>query len=160
MTNEAYYRHLRHSAYRATEKFFSGNNSLELTEIDAKAVNASYDGQYTWAWDDDDNATLAARFEVAVWEKSRLTGLCRGKPIEHNSKLCLEIVEAAPTIPLSERSYILPIIGVCVSVYAKMIGAKQIRLMEPTSKSRVRLYERLGFKSVAAGYMVKEVKQV
>ncbi len=155
MNEETYFKQLREATYRAAERRY---HQVRLSAIDDKAVNAALSGGYTWAWDDDENAHLAARFEVAIWENSQLTGLCRGKPIETLSKLCLEIVEAAPNVPRSGRSDILPIISACATIYARMIGASEIRLMEPTSKSRIRLYTRLGFRYVVAGnYLVKEV---
>lgn len=157
-SDEVYYRSLRLRAYKNAEHaVLKRGINVTLTEIDLKAVQASYHGGFTWAWDDD-NVYLASRFEVAVWEKSILTGLCRGKPIERNSKLCLEIVEAAPNLPSSNRSPLLPTINACVMIYARLIGAKEVHLMEPTSKSRIRLYERLGFKYVPAGnYLVMKV---
>ncbi len=155
MDDDQFYRALRSEAYQQTQILHPG---LRLTEIDTKAVEASVTRGYTWAWDEDDNAHLAARFEVAVWENADLTGMCRGKPIEDNRKLCLEIVEAAPNIPLAARQPVLPAISLCALVYAKLIGAAEVRLLEPTSLSRIRLYERLGYRYVAAGhYLVKEV---
>lgn len=158
-SDELYYRNLRLRAYRNAEQAASKRGiNVTLTEIDSKAVQASYHGGFTWAWDDDDNAHLASRFEVAVWERSTLTGLCRGKPIERNSKLCLDIIEASPNLHPGKRNPLLPIINACVMIYARQIGAKEVHLMEPTSKSRVRLYERLGFKYVPAGnYLVMKV---
>lgn len=152
---EHHYKKLRNDAYRATERLFTAR----LTEIDAKAVAASHKHGFTWAWDDDANAHLASRFEVAVWEHEGLTGLCRGKPININdSGLALEIVEAAPDIPLAKRSHVLPIVDVCAEVYASLIGATEIRLMEPTSTSRIRLYAMMGYKHIPSGnYLVKKV---
>lgn len=85
--------------------------------------------------------------------------MCRGKPIGiQNSGLGLEIVEAAPDVPLAQRSLVLPVIDVCAEVYASLIGASEIRLMEPTTESRVHLYAMPGYKHVPSGnYLVKRL---
>lgn len=157
MSDELYYKELREQTYRAVEKLHK-QQAIRLSSIDTKAVSASIKHGYTWAWDDDDNARIASRFEVAAWKGSDLTGLCRGKPIEAHSKLCLEIVEAAPDISMTERGAILPIMSACASIYGRLIGAQEIRVLEPTSASRVRLYERYGYRYVASGnYLFKKV---
>lgn len=83
---------------------------MHLGAIEHTAVQAAEVEEFNWAWVDDDNAHLAARLDVSVWERSRLTGLCRGKPVESNSQLHSGIVEAGPNILLRERQILLPII--------------------------------------------------
>lgn len=59
---ESHYKKLREEAYRATEKVFK----VSLTSIDSKSVSAAQKHKFTWDWSDDENAYIAARFEVAI----------------------------------------------------------------------------------------------
>lgn len=147
-SDEIYYKRLRERCYRLSEQIIKSSDTynISLSEIDSNAINASMRFGYTWAWDDDENIDLPSRFEVAVWlNKNRLISLCRGKPTYDHQNLCLEIIEAAPKVPFNERPSVLPIVDATAEVYARLIGAAEIRLMEPTSESRVKLYKRYGY---------------
>lgn len=84
------------------------------------------------------------RFELAIWYHSILCGLSLGKPTWSGSKLRLDYIEASPSNnPM--RGGIVPVTIAVAEAYAYLIGADQIRIMNPIN-ARVRTYyEQNGF---------------
>ncbi len=97
------------------------------------------------------------RFEAAIWHKNRLAGLALGRPTYSTSGLRIDFGERAPGLDVN-----LPVFPVTVTaafVYAKMIGAQEVRCMNPIDARVRRYYIRQGFRYVANGdYCVARVE--
>lgn len=151
----------------ATEIVQSGGNaSLKLSEIDAKALSVSKTWELSparladWDWVAGYNIfrkRYPKRFEMALWETGKLIGLSIGRPTYHGTALRLDVVEAAP-LDLGERSSIFDSVLVAYGVYARLINAKEIRIMNPINKEVRSYYEKFDYKYVQKGnYLYREI---
>lgn len=74
--------------------------------------------------------THPKRFELAIWHKLFLAGASIGRPTWSGNKLRLDFIEANPTrSPLT--GLVTDIVILSAEVYARAIGAHQIRIMHP-----------------------------
>ena len=90
------------------------------------------------------------RFEVALWEDSKLAALSLGRPTYAGTGLRLDIVEAMPR-DLGERSSVFDKIILAYEVYARMLNANHIRIMNPVNDQVKALYETYGYTYVHKG---------
>jgi len=144
----------------------SGNKSMRLSEIDSKALAAfrSWESSQTrikdWDWVEGYNTfrfRYPKRFEMALWETNNLVGLSMGRPTYQGTALRLDVVEASP-LDLGERSSIFDSVLVAYGIYARLINAKQIRIMHPVNKSVISYYEKFSYKYVSSGdFLYREV---
>ena len=144
----------------------AGNNSIRLSEIDAQALLAfrSWEKSRTrvkdWDWIEGYNSfrfRYPKRFEIALWENNNLIGLSMGRPTYQGSALRLDVVEAAP-LDIGDRPSIFDSVLVAYGIYARLLNAKQIRIMNPVNKEVISYYEKFGYRYVAGGdYLSKEV---
>jgi hypothetical protein len=74
------------------------------------------------------------RFELAVWHRDALLcGLALGQPTWSGNKLRLDLIEASPDkTPLA--GIVADITIFAAQLYAKTIGATQLRLMKPVNE--------------------------
>lgn len=84
--------------------------------------------------------THPKRFELAIWHKKNfLTGASIGRPTWSGNKLRLDFIEANPTrSPLT--GLITDIVIMAGEIYARAIGASQIRIMHPVNDKVKRHY--------------------
>lgn len=77
--------------------------------------------------------THPKRFELAIWHRVNfLAGASIGRPTWSGNKLRLDFIEANPTrSPLT--GLITDMTILCAEVYARAIGADQIRIMHPVN---------------------------
>jgi hypothetical protein len=94
---------------------------------------------------------------MALWESKRLIGLSMGRPTYQGTALRLDVVEASPT-DLGDRPAIFEAVLLGYGIYARLINAKQIRIMNPVNERVKTYYEKYNYKYVAKGdYLVKEI---
>ena len=90
----------------------------------------------TWDWDTVQKKYRAhpKRFELSIWHKELfLCSASIGKPTWSGSMLRLDFIEANPNgSPLT--ALITDINLLCYRVYAKTIGANQLRIMHPVNE--------------------------
>ena len=89
-----------------------------------------------WDWDDvrKKYRSHPKRFELSIWHKQLfLCGASIGRPTVSGNKLRLDFIEANPTgSPL--HGTITDIVILTGRLYAKAIGASQLRIMHPINK--------------------------
>lgn len=94
-----------------------------------------------WDWDDVQKKyrTHPKRFELSIWHNGLfLCGASIGRPTHSANKLKLDFIEANPTgSPL--HGTIADIVILAGRIYAKSIGASQLRIMQPINE-KVRDY--------------------
>jgi hypothetical protein len=162
------YSKIRKEALKAASEILSGRGEekINLTEINANALNASKEWMRSnsriknWDWVEGYSVfrfRYPKRFEMALWESSKLIGLSMGRPTYQGTALRLDVVEAAPS-DLGERPKIFEAVLIGYGVYARMINAKQIRIMNPVNEQVKSYYEKYRYKYVASGdYLVREI---
>lgn len=165
---EERYSKLRKEALNvASEILKSGNGpNIRLTEINAQALHASKAWNNSrmrikdWNWVEGYTAfkfRYPKRFEMALWESSKLIGLSMGRPTYQGTALRLDVVEASPS-DLGDRPSIFETVLLGYGIYARLINAKQIRIMNPVNEQVKSYYEKYNYKYVAAGdYLYKEI---
>jgi hypothetical protein len=89
------------------------------------------------------------RFEVAVWLRGVLCGLCYGFP--NKSKLILRI-HAIGRAPNGNQlaGKVLPVLLASADAYALLLGSKEVWICEPMNSELVALYAKHKFSPVTA----------
>ena len=88
------------------------------------------------------------RFELALWYGSTLASLAIGKTSPGKTLVRLDFLEARPSNnPLKGRT--TPIVASTMELYARVLGAVEIRIIDPINDNVRRYYESLGFGYVA-----------
>lgn len=88
------------------------------------------------------------RFEVAVWDAVSLIAVSLGRPTYAGQHMRLDITEARPR-SLGARGPILPDVLLAYTVYAQLLDARSIRIMNPINDDVRAYYERSGYQYVA-----------
>ena len=71
-------------------------------------------------------------FDIAIWDQNRdLSGLVLGKRSRSKANLSIYYIEASPNKSSLLKGHIFSIINLVGSEYAKIIGIKKFRLIEP-----------------------------
>jgi hypothetical protein len=168
MDAESRYSKIRREALNAASEILmngSGPN-IRLTEITANALSESREWGNSktrvknWDWVEGYSVfkfRYPKRFEMALWESSKLVGLSMGRPTYQGTALRLDVVEASP-LDLGDRPAIFEAVLLGYGIYARLINAKQIRIMNPVNERVKSYYERYNYKYVANGdYLFKEI---
>jgi len=165
------YNKLRKEALRAARKAYeeAGKENIRATSISpealkaCKAWNNSLDRRVDWDWSSlytEFKNEHPKRFEIALWKGCQLIGLSLGKPSYCASNLRLELVEASPP-DLGDRPSIMNLVLLAYVIYAHMINATEIRIMNPINDYVIKHYEKYGYTYVSSGsYLYKKVPKI
>jgi len=165
---EQRYNTLRNMALKVTEETLQEQDikNIKLTTITPAALNAaklwedSTTRRVNWNWLDGHSSfkfRYPKRFEIALWQTGQLIGLSMGKPTYNGTALRLDVVEASPT-DLGDRPGIFEIVILAYGVYARLINARQIRIMNPINEQVKMYYETFGYTYVAKGdYLYRDI---
>ncbi len=89
------------------------------------------------------------RFEMALWHGNSLASLSLGRPTYRGSKMRLYFLEGNPDkskdIKVFEHNFL------AIAGYAQVLGADELRLMNPINNTVKSYYERFGFRYVTKG---------
>lgn len=97
------------------------------------------------------------RFELALWDQAGLTALSLGRPTYQGSCLRLDFVEARPK-GLGDRGPVMAHVLVAYGIYARLLDAKEVRIMNPINDQVRAYYEGFGYVYVAGkDYLFKQV---
>jgi hypothetical protein len=84
------------------------------------------------------------RFELAIWYQNRLESLALGRPSYNDSQVRLELVERlAGNSQLKGRTFLITELSLIA--YANLLGADEIRIMEPINGSVINYYVSRGY---------------
>ncbi len=165
---EQRYDELRKLALEYAQEGLSPQNkhNLKFKLITAEALSAtklwekSASRAVNWDWFEGYSAfkfRYPKRFEVALWQNNSLISLSMGRPTYHGSALRLDFVEARPRT-LGDRPPVFDEILIAYGIYARMINAKQIRIMHPINNDVRAYYETFGYTYIAnQDYLYREV---
>lgn len=131
------------AALQETKKWFSSS---------LRQVNWNWVKEYAYF-----KFSYPKRFEAALWQKSELISISLGRPTYNGCFLRLDVIEARPK-DLGERPSVFDEVLLAYGVYARMIGATGIRIMNPINKEVRAYYESFGYVYVSKGdYLYREV---
>lgn len=126
---------------------------LALSKIDQKALNDAT------LWSDNDHREVdwdwkfghriysyryPKRFELAIWHNNTLCSLTIGRPSYHGSRIRLDFTERMPE-NCPTKGYTMQIVILAAEAYARLIGAKEVRLMHPMNQSLVNYYQQFDY---------------
>ena len=153
---ESRYESFRKLAREAISKElpYGDRGNIKLTEISqraliySKAWAADINRKVDWPWAEGYKSyafRYPNRFELATWYGSALVGLSLGRPSYAGTRLRLEFIEANPSSnPLKGR--IVPITISAAELYANIIGASELRIIDPIDKKLIEYYSSFGYR--------------
>lgn len=140
----------------------SGEHNFNAKLFDQYALDAAAEWGYSehrrvdWNWFKCYSAfkfRYPKRFELALWHKDVLASLALGRPTYNGTHMRLDMVEACPDKP-KDLSVIEKNL-VAFAIYAEMLGATELRIMNPINRDVRSYYSRFGLAYDAIGdYMV------
>ncbi|MCW8125055.1 hypothetical protein [Microbulbifer halophilus] len=154
---------LRYSAYR-TEVFkqvkefltYPDSHHIRLSDIDHKALTQARlwhdipERSVNFDWEHDCRLyrkLYPKRFELAIWHQNRLESLALGRPSYSGTRVRLELVERlARNSQLKGRAFVITELS--LMAYAALLGAEEIRIMEPINESVKNYYISRGYRYV------------
>lgn len=141
-------------------------NNLEFRVITSSALQATrlWDNSITrlveWNWIEGYQAfkfRYPKRFEVAIWRDDDLLALSMGRPTYQGNHLRLDFIEARPR-DLGQRPPVFDEMLVAYGIYARLLNARQLRIMHPINDDVKAYYETFGYVYVPKhDYLYKEV---
>lgn len=100
-----------------------------------------------WPWDigyRDYSYRNPKRFELATWYGNTLAGLSLGRPSYAGTRLRLEFIESRPSSSLL-KGRIVPITISVAELYASIIGAEELRIIDPIDSRLIEYYSSFGY---------------
>ena len=165
---ERRYNKLREQAIRFAQSDLDTRNihNLKLTTVTSAALQetkkwfSSSTRKVNWDWIREYGYfkfSYPKRFEIALWQKCDLISISLGRPTYNGCNLRLDVIEARPK-DLGDRPSVFDEILLAYGVYARMIGATGIRIMNPINNEVKAYYESYGYKYIPKGdYLYREV---
>ncbi|MCF6338871.1 MAG: hypothetical protein L3J84_13125 [Gammaproteobacteria bacterium] len=146
----------REAAKENLSSLYSDSSNIMLTDIDSSALKAvpmwlgmtCSRPRAEWSWEEASKIyrkKYPKRFELAIWYKNELCGLSYGRPSFASTRIRIELIEGAPRIgnPLGPKR-VVPITIINATAYAGILGAKELRIMNPAN-ALIGYYESLDF---------------
>ncbi|MBL4798895.1 MAG: hypothetical protein JKY50_15875 [Oleispira sp.] len=151
-----HYEELREIAYELTKETLG--LSVQINGIDLSTAKKADewkklqgDGlrktRSVWSWEQAymKSKNLPDRFEISVWSGSQLCAITYGRPSQHRTKLKLMLVESSPVKPSPLTTKAFEIISTCAMIYADLIDADEIYIINPINDSVASYYMQFGF---------------
>lgn len=150
-------------ATRQLEEEFSrhlGFQSPPLLRLDpitpiALAEALDWEGHNNYPWENISKwkATDSKGFDVAIWYKNELCGLCYATP--RRSRHCIKIIllESKPGRAHPLKGMVGSTALAAIRIYCSLIGCLRIEVQDP-APGAVPLYRQLGFAHDAMGHLV------
>lgn len=153
---EIKYEALRKASLQAIAKQVDPANNLQFRLIDKQALaetdrwKISPNRSVDWEWSHyaSFKSRYPKRFELALWNNSRLTSLSLGRPTYNASDLRLDFIEKNPDY---DDIKVFQITLAAMNVYADSLGAKELRIMKPINDEVKRYYQTFGLQYVSKG---------
>ncbi len=141
----------RYEAYREAVRIstknrltYSDTHKIELCAINHKAlVQAKY---WSFGWEKEYTKSLKhpQRFELAIWHSGILQSLSLGRPSIGKTHMRLDLIERSNTSSLlSGRAF--TITELALTLYARTLGAKEIRIIDPINDTVKNFYVSNGY---------------
>ncbi|QFT57135.1 hypothetical protein [Microbulbifer sp. THAF38] len=113
--------------------------------LESKRWESSPKRRVEWDWTEGYNAFRyrhPKRFEMALWNNRQLASLSLGRPTYQGTKLRLDFIEGNPGNAKDIRVFEYTFLA--MAGYAEVLGAKELRVMNPINASVRQYYERFG----------------
>ncbi|WP_445355699.1 hypothetical protein ACJJI5_05025 [Microbulbifer sp. EKSA008] len=131
-------------------------SQIHLSGLDSRAINQAKlwdtipERRTNFDWETDTRIyrkMYPKRFELAIWYQNRLESLSLGRPSFKGTRLRLELIErVAGYSMLKGRSF--AITELALIAYANLLGADEIRIMQPINAAVRDFYVQKGYSYV------------
>lgn len=151
-----FYNKLRERMYQVVKADWPGFqiSSINLNNVRQADSWASSDfkERKVWSWLDAYNVYRSKsnfkRFDVSVTCGGETIGLSYGLPTRHKTKLKVDIIEATPIKEHKRGIQVFEIISECAQIYATLLGADEVRIMNPLNARLTAYYCSHGYELV------------
>lgn len=119
---------------------------------ESKRWESSPKRRVDWDWAEGYSAfryRYPKRFEMALWNNRQLASLSLGRPTYQGTKLRLDFIESNPDSAKDIRVFEYTFLA--MAGYAEILGAGELRVMNPINASVRQYYERFGLVYVPKG---------
>jgi hypothetical protein len=152
---ETKYRDYRAEVFKSVKQVlnYPDSNLINLRDIDTAALVQARlweqlpERQVDFNWEQDSKIfrkRYPKRFELAIWHQNRLESLALGRPSYNGSRLRLELIERlAVNSWLKGRAFLIT--ELCLIAYGNLLGADEVRVMEPISEGVKNYYISRGY---------------
>lgn len=153
----AYYRELRQVLYDEINQsypwFKCGAIRLEdAIHADSWRLKDKSPSRTEWKWVDAYTAynrkSFFKRFDLGMRSGSNVVGLSYGLPTVSKSALKIDIIEATPYSEHKKNTRIFEVISTAAQYYAILLGADEVRIMNPLSEQLTDYYCSFGYNYV------------
>jgi hypothetical protein len=135
---------------------YGDSSQISLSGLDSKALSQAKlwreipERKVDFNWEADTKTyrkMYPKRFELAIWYQNRLESLSLGRPSFNGGRLRLELTERiAGHSMLKGRAF--AITELALIAYANLLGADEIRIMEPINENVRDFYVKKGYSYV------------
>ncbi|WP_250462349.1 hypothetical protein [Microbulbifer litoralis] len=147
--HEEFGRQAREMASKSLPRHLLGKICLEPIDHKAlaafRSVDVSQDRLVSWNWNFASRYKIfyPKAFELSVWHGSTLCSLTLGRPTYKGTAVRLDFIERFNKHILFAND-MFPISLLAYEAYARLIGATQIRVMDPLNEKLVKYYSSHG----------------
>lgn len=153
----SFYSELRIRIYLRMKKNYPTYNFSKISQRYANAADQwrnidHCNSRKAWSWvqayEYYNKKSKFKRFDMAISRDSHLVGLAYGLPTVSKSNLKIDLVEATPISEHKNNTKIFDIISTSAQMYASLIGANEVRIINPLNSELVNYYESFGYNYV------------
>jgi hypothetical protein len=148
-----YYNELRMVLYDQLKQeypIFSYNPIIFSDAIQADSWEG--DGRNEWSWQKAyeiyrGNSNFK-RFDLCIKQGVHVSGLTYGMPTKTKTKLKIDIIESTPFSEHKNNHKIFEIISTAAQYYAHLLGADEVRIMNPLNQDLTKYYCSFGYEHI------------
>ncbi len=149
-----YYRDLRAVLYNQLKSEYSQFNFNPISYSDAAQADSwQGDSRNEWSWKSAyliyQRKNRFKRFDLSIKNGISVCGLSYGMPTK--SKLKMDIIEATPYFHHKNNTKIFSLISQAAQYYALLLGANEVRIMNPLNEKLINHYCSYGYDYVQPG---------
>ena len=150
-----FYNELRYILYKRVNKKFSQFQATPINYNDCVIadswINVDSRGRGDWYWTKEYHGyiRLFKRFDIAFKQGGKLVSLSYGVPTAAKTGLKINLIESTPFKQDKLGIKAFELLSYAAQVYAAMLGADEIRIMQPTSPGNRAYYCSFGYEYVS-----------
>ncbi|MBL1260124.1 MAG: hypothetical protein COB33_012280 [Thiotrichaceae bacterium] len=156
---EARYTKIRKAVLEISQRKLATKSEYSLLKLklitaeslrESKKWMESTSRRVDWDWTDGYTSfkfRYPKRFELAIWSGNELVSLTMGRPTYSGTALRLDFTEASPD--KAKELKVIPAVLFVMITYAEILGAEQIRVMNPINDDVKNYYKSVGLTYVS-----------
>ncbi len=152
-----YYSKLRSTLYEELNSIYPLHRCGPISSSDAYQADKwrgidQNKNRYAWRWIDAYSAynrkSSFKRFDLSIKRGSHIVGLSYGEPTVSKKSLKIDIIESTPYEEHKKDTRVFEIVSRAAQYYGILLGADEVRIMNPLSDDLVNYYCSYGYEYV------------